>query len=319
MVAVAEEWDTSCMMVIHDGVLVGEWYWDGFTRHTDVENVFSVTKSVTSMLVGIAQADGDLNIDEKASKYISKWKNTPSKNVRIRNLISNNSGRFWSVDSDYGGLLYADNHTEYAVGLSQQFAPGTVWEYNNAAIQTLEAVLSNAVGQDLGEYAEEKLFERIGASASMGVDPSGNSLTYQGVRASCDDMARFGYLALREGRWKDKQVVPKQWVQNATKPSTNLNDAYGYMWWLNREGHVVQPSFPDRVEYDGQLVPAADEDVYSALGAFGQLVIVDPDEEYVIVRLQNVPDVNTALATSPDPTGVAQLQELLTAFEAAKI
>ena len=153
----------------------------------------------------------------------------------------------------------------------------------------------------------------------MNFDPSGNPLTYQGVSASCDDMARFGYLALRKGRWKGEQIVPRHWMKKATRPSTDLNDAYGYMWWLNREGHVVEPSFPARVEYDGQLVPEADKDVYAAIGAFGQLVIVDPDEEYVIVRLQNVPDLHAELAVNPDPIGMTQLRAIMTAFEEAQI
>ena len=319
MAAVAEGWGTSCMMVIHDGVLVGEWYWDGYDRHTKISNVFSATKSITSTLVGIAQDEGDLHINESAANYIDSWEDTPSEEVKIRHLLSNASGRFWSFESDYFGLMPAPDQTAYALGLQQQFEPGEVWEYNNAAIQTLATVLENATGENLADYAEEKLFEPIGASATIGFDPSGKPLAYQGLSASCDDMARFGYLALREGRWKNKQVVSKQWLKKATKSSTDLNDAYGYLWWLNREGNIVEPSFPERVEYEGQLVPAASDKVFTALGAFGQLVIVDPEEEYVIVRLENIPDVNAALATCPDPKGLSQLEEILTAFEAAKI
>jgi CubicO group peptidase (beta-lactamase class C family) len=319
MAAVAERFDSSCLMVIHDGVLVGEWYWDGFARDTDVTNVFSVTKSITSTLVGIAQEEGKLQIEQTAATYIPRWASTPSERVTIRNLISNDSGRFWSFESDYvTGLLPALDQTAYAIGLTQQFDPGTVWEYNNTAIQALEEVLSQSTEQDVGAYAQARLFEPIGATSRMISDPSGNSLTYQGVTASCDDMARFGYLALREGQWKGEQVVPKQWIQQATQPSTELNAAYGFMWWLNREGHVVQPSFPVRNEYDGQLVPGASEQLFVALGAFGQLIIVDPKDEYVVVRLQNVTDLNAALATSPDPVGVVQLREIVTAFEAAK-
>jgi CubicO group peptidase (beta-lactamase class C family) len=319
MAAVADASDSSCLMVIHDGVLIGEWYWDGFDRDTHVVNAFSSTKSVSSVLVGIAQEEGKLQIEQTASTYIARWVNTPSERVTIRNLISNDSGRFWSFESDYiTGLLPALDHTAYSIGLSQQFDPGTVWEYNNTAIQALEEILSQATGQDVAQYAQAKLFGPIGATARMTTDPSGNTMTYQGVTASCDDLARFGYLALREGQWKGEQLVPKQWIQQATQPSTELNSAYGYMWWLNREGHVVQPSFPARIEYDGQLVPGASEQLFFAVGAFGQLVIVDPKDEYVIVRLQNITDLNAAMATSPDPVGMTQLREIVTAFEAAK-
>ena len=64
----------------------------------------------------------------------------------MRNLLSNDSGRFWSLESDYGALVQARNRTRYAVGLTQQYAPGSAWAYNNAAIQVLEAVLRRATG-----------------------------------------------------------------------------------------------------------------------------------------------------------------------------
>src|SRR5690606_24377657 len=115
-----------------------------------------------------------------------------------------------------------------------------------------------------------------------------NTLVYQGLSTSCHDIARFGHLFARGGAWKSKQIVPSQWLAEATQPSTELNDAYGYLWWLNRTGHVVEPSFPARVEYDGQLAPAAPESMFAALGAFGQLVIVEPEDGYVVVRLQEV-------------------------------
>lgn len=320
MATVAEQFGSSCLVVIHDGVMVGEWYWDGFARDTKVANVFSVTKSVTSTLVGIAQEGASLQIEQPAASQIPRWAGTPSERVTVRNLISNDSGRFWSFESDYvTGLMPALDQTAYTIGLSQQFDPGTVWEYNNAAIQALEEVMSRSTGQDLGAYAQAQLFDKIGATARMTSDPAGNTLTYQGVTSSCADLARFGYLALREGKWKDEQVVPKQWIQDATQPSTELNSAYGYMWWLNREGHVVQPSFPGRIEYDGKLVPEASEQLFFAVGAFGQLVIVDPKDEYVIVRLQNVTDLNAALATSPDPVGMTQLRAIVTALEDAKV
>lgn len=320
LASVAEQMDTSCLVIIHDGVLVGEWYWNGFDRETDVVNVWSVTKSITSSLVGIAQEEGKLRIDQTVATYIPRWVGTRSETVTIRNIISNDSGRFWSFESDYiTGLVPALDQTGYAIGLSQQFDPGSVWEYNNAAIQTLEDVLSQATGEDVRTYAQTRLFEPIGATARIGSDPAGNAQTYIGVSASCADMARFGYLALRDGQWKGEQIIPKNWLKQATSPSTELNDAYGYMWWLNRKGHVVLPSFPLRNEYDGQLLPDSHDQVFAAVGAFGQSIIIDPKDEYVVVRLQNITDVNMAIATSPDPMGFAQMREIATAFEAAKV
>ncbi len=81
------------------------------------------------------------------------------------------------------------------------------------------------------------------------------------MSTSCHDIARFGWLMLNQGSWDGQQVVPQADVGEATAPSTDLNDAYGYMFRLNREGHVVEPTFPFRSEYDGRLVPASSESV----------------------------------------------------------
>lgn len=149
-------------------------------------------------------------------------------------------------------------------------------------------------------------------TSAMDMDGVGNTLTYQGVSASCRDLARFGYLYLRGGRWAGGvQVVPESWVSMSTTPSTPLNDAYGFMWWLNRDGHWILPSTPLRDEGDGKLVPDAPEEMFAAMGAFGQLVVVDPTTETVWVRLGP-----TDLG---DAAGIAKMKDLWAAFAAAQV
>ena len=127
--------DSSCLAVVRDGTLVGQWDWG--MAATAPREVFSITKSVTSALVGIAVRDGSLSLDDRVSTYVPEWRGTPSARVTVRNLLSNDSGRFWSQDTDYVALLQATDRTAYAIGLSQTHPPGTVWAYNNAAIQVL--------------------------------------------------------------------------------------------------------------------------------------------------------------------------------------
>lgn len=318
MVEIAEELDSTCLMVIHDGVLVKEWYAPGFGPDTVHDNLFSITKSVTGTLVGIAREKDMLDLDDEVSDFIEPWDDSASEDVTVRDLLANDSGRFWSFESDYMSMMMQADHTQYAIGLDQAVDPGDHWEYNNAAVQTLEAVLEEATGDDVEEFAQTRLFERIGMDATLARDPAGNPLLYQGMSTSCADIARFGYLMLRKGKWKNKQIVPEQWVKKATKSSTDLNDAYGFLWWLNREGHVVEPSFPLRSEYEGRLVPAGSQKLFFAAGAFGQFVAIDPEDEYVVVRLQNVTDIQEAFATDPDPVGIGKLNALMTAFEEAK-
>jgi len=289
----AEESGSTCLLVARHGEVAGEWYW-GDGSPTVPREVFSVTKSVTSTLVGIAQADGDLSVEDSAADYIPEWRGTDSEAVTVRNLLSNDSGRFWSTASDYGALLQAKDRTAYAVGLEQTDPPGTVWAYNNAAIQTLDEVIENATGQQTYEFAQERLFEPLGmTSTRMTLDASRQSTqAFFGLQSTCPDLERFGRLFLQEGEWDGEQIVPKAWVEDATgRSSQRLNAAYGLLWWVNRDGPLrdpvdaENPGLPPGVDKVGQLVPGAPEDMYAALGFGGQVVLVDPGSGTVVVRL----------------------------------
>lgn len=275
---------STCMAVVEDGRLVRDAYWNGSTADEQHE-VFSVTKSITSTLVGIAQAEGLLDVDEPASTYITEWKGTPSETVTIRQLVSNDSGRFWSLVSDYNDLLRAPDKTGFAIALAQEDPPASVWNYNNAAIQTLDAVISRATGMPTAEYARTRLFEPTGMRSTMSEDATGNTMTFMGLKASCLDLARFGYLLSQHGRWGDRQVVPSEWVDEATTPSTDLNQAYGFLIWLNQPGRVKTPI---GTEAQGPIWPAAPSDAFAALGLGGQTVLVLPDEGLVVTRIAGV-------------------------------
>jgi CubicO group peptidase (beta-lactamase class C family) len=284
---------STCFLVARQGQVVLERYWNGGRADLDRE-VFSVTKSVTSTLVGLAQADGALAVDEPASTYIEAWRGTPSESVTVRNLLANDSGRFWDPQSDYESLLQATDRTAYAVGLSQPEPPGTVWTYNNAAIQTLDAVLRSATGADPATFAQQRLFGPLGmAHSRMTPDASGHSTNaFFGMHSTCPDLARFGTLFAQEGQWAGEQLVPEEWVREATGDSSQrLNAAYGLLWWVNRRGPVRapidqdNPGLPPGVEGVGQLMPGAPERLFAALGFGGQVVLVDPDTDTVVVRL----------------------------------
>ncbi len=280
-------------MVVRDGKLAGEWYWGGSGPNT-VHDVYSATKSVASTLVGIAQDDAALQIGEPAADLIPAWQGTPSATVAIRDLLSMDSGRQWSFQSDYVDLLRASDRTAYAASLGQAAAPGTTWTYNNAAVQTLDAVLAQATGQDVATYAEQRLFVPLGMTHTrLGTDRAGNAQLFEGLQSTCRDLARFGVLMLDQGAWHGTQVVSKGWVQQATgRSSTSLNAGYGYLWWLNRKGTLASPFAAISVKAakhpastTGRIVPGAPSDLYWALGLGNQLIQVDPATKTVVVRL----------------------------------
>jgi CubicO group peptidase (beta-lactamase class C family) len=315
LAGVAERGRSNCLVVVRDGKLAGEWYFQGTGQDT-AQNVFSATKSVASILVGIAQDDGDLRIGDRASTWITEWKGTPSEAVTIRDLLSNDSGREWSTDTDYRRLLAATDRTAFAIGLKQAGPSGRVWAYNNSAIQTLERVLRKATGQDVTTFARRRLFEPLGMTrTTLTTDRAGNPQLFMGMQSTCRDMARLGVLMLDQGRWGGRQIVSADWVEESTgRSSTKLNAAYGHLWWLNRRGPVGNPLVATGARpadgpatRTGSLVPTAPDRLYWALGLGNQLIQVDPGTRTVVVRL------GPARRPQPPTFGPAEASKILDA------
>lgn len=277
LAADAEASGSRCLAVFRDGELVADWYWKGSEPATESE-AWSVTKSITATLVGIAQDEGHLDIDQPASDFITEWQGTESEGVTIRNLISNDSGRYHDNATDYGQMAaIAPDKTAFSIELGQEFDPGTDWVYNNAAIQTLEAALERATGVPVDEYAAEKLFSPIGMSSDMTFDRAGNTLVFMGMQSSCLDLGRFGLLYLRDGEWDGEQVLSEDFVAEATAPSQDLNPSYGYLWWLLGSG--------DRETAAGQGSLGDGASGYAALGLGDQVMAVFPDDDIVVTRM----------------------------------
>jgi CubicO group peptidase (beta-lactamase class C family) len=301
--AEAEAADSGCLAVVRDGELVLDEGW-GPGQPGDPRQAFSATKSITSVLTGIAQDEGDLSIEQPAADFIPEWADTPAGAVTVEDLLSNDSGREWSLALDYRDMaVQAPDKTQFAIDLEQTSQPGEVWAYNNSAIQTLSAVLEEATGQPATDLAAEQLLEPIGmADSTMTTDASGGALTFMGLQTTCQDLARFGLLMLHDGSWGGEQVVSAEYVQQATgEPSTDLVDNYGLLFWLNRTGRMASPTIATaataatgattetETETDTQMVPEAPDDVFWALGFQEQIVAVIPSEGIVAVRMGTTP------------------------------
>jgi CubicO group peptidase (beta-lactamase class C family) len=305
--AQARKGKSNCLVVVRDGKLAGEWYFHGTGPNT-TQDVFSATKSVASTLIGIAQDDGDLRVTDSASKWIPQWRGTPAAAVTLRNLLSMDSGRQWSVLTDYVRLLGARDRTSFAIGLRQTAAPGKLWAYNNSAVQTLDRVLQKATGENVTTFAARRLFAPLGMThTALATDAAGNAQMFEGIRSSCRDMARFGVLMLNQGRWGNRQIVSVNWVKAATgRSSTKLNAAYGYLWWLNRPGVMADVlaatslRAAERASKTGQLVPGAPGAMYWALGLGNQLVQIDPASRTVVVRLGSADPIPLSPTFGPD-------------------
>ena len=292
--AYAESIGSYCLLVVRDGQLVYERYWNGVDRNTP-NNSWSIAKSFTSVLVGIALTRGDIaSVDQPASDYIPSWVGTEKEAITIRHLLSMTSGLEFDFIGDYGSTVWSRDMSADALELPVAHPPGMVWEYNNRAVQVLETVLENAVGMDVEAYAEMHLFRRLGMRMTpvreegthWNRDPAGNVTTFMNVRASCRDMARFGLMLMREGQWQDGSIVDRDYVMEASRPSQDLNRAYGWLIWTN----AGTPAFGATGDaFDGTILPDAPADTFGAQG-FGQNFIdVIRSEDTVFVHMRNAP------------------------------
>ncbi len=308
--ATLERTGSTCVAVIKDGELVHDAYWNGGSEHGR-HRVYSITKSLTALLVGMAADDGVLEIDDLASEEIDEWRVGSATEVTVRDLLSMTSGRRWTAATDTRMIRDEADKTTYAVNLPQERAPGTKWVYDNSAVQALESVLDDIdETDDVTEIAQDRLLGPLGMRDTVwSRDQAGNALTFSGVESTCLDLARVGHLMLNRGAWDGKQIVSPGFVEQATRPSSSLNAAYGLLWWVNGKGRIVevlrQAGYPnDKPPYEGQLAPSVPDDAFWAYGYGDQYVAVVPSEGVVAVRLGARPATPDALTFEDFTRGV---------------
>lgn len=293
---------SSCVVVSQEGEVVVE-HSAGVDEPT---RAFSVTKSVTALLVGIAQDAGHLSINDPISRFVPEWVGTPSDSVTIRDILTNTSGREWDSRTDYRDMaMKAADKTSLAISLGQEAEPGTTWIYNNSAIQVLEAVLETATGMPVDEFAATALFQPLGmADSHIEQDDAGNANVFAGLWTTCGDLVRLGQMVLDDGAAPSgEQIVSRQFLEEATAaPSTELNAAYGYLWWLNHPGDAVTPEVATTGKggsIDGPIVPRAPEDTLWALGFNNQILAILPSQGVIAVRLGPKPPKDVDMSVRP--------------------
>ena len=269
----------SCMVVQEGKTIVGEWYWGGRTPQTLSEG-FSTMKSVTATLVGIAQTQKKLNIDQKASDFIKEWKGTASESITIRQLLSMTSGR----REVFNGNPLADNEL-LAINIGQETTPGTDWRYTNTTLQVLETVLERAVGGSVKSFAKKNLLTPLGMKSKFSEDGGSNMFMFAFWDTSCRDLAKLVQLYLQNGKWNNKQILSAEFVNDARTSSSALNQNYGLLWWLNREGTTKSTSATSQTRI-GPRYQNTPLDMFEAVGACGQSAMGFPTQNLIITFMR---------------------------------
>jgi CubicO group peptidase (beta-lactamase class C family) len=270
------------VVILRGGKLVAEQYWQGWDQARS-DTIYSASKSVTSTLVALAIQDGFIkNVDESAADFVPGWKGTPKADITIRHLLSMTSGL---KVAPAGAPKPGDDLFTDTAALPQQHAPGTYWVYNTPAYRMLVRIVEIAVHEPVQAYMERRLTGPLGMTRTRWqTSPApGGVNNYYWLEASTRDMARFGEFAAHKGRWNGKQIVLAAWFAEATRPSQDLNRAYGYLWWLNGQPSYMLPALRPTV-LQGQLWPECPPDMFAALGALDKKIYVVPSLDLVVVR-----------------------------------
>ena len=275
-----EEKNTKSFMILHNGKIVVESY---LNTHTSSSPWYwaSAGKTLTTAVIGIAQEEGLLNINNKVSDYIGTgWTSAPLEKenlITCKNLLSMTSGL-----DDLSDNISAEN-------LQCIAGAGERWAYHGVFLK-LQDVVSTTSNQTWISYFNTKLKDRIGMTGSW--VPFENTNGYWSTTRS---MARFGLLTSANGKWEDSQIVTENYLNDAKNTSQSLNKSYGYMWWLNGKSTYRLPQ--TQIEFTGSLIPNAPSDMYCALGKNDQKLYVVPSKNLVIIRMgESAEDSNFALS-----------------------
>lgn len=262
---------TKGFIILVDGKIVMENYFNGHSP-TIPWYWASAGKTLTSTVTGIAQQENLLNINNKVSDYLETgWTSAPlSKEhlITCKNLLSMTSG----LDDASDGV--APENLKYVADAGKR------WAYHNVFVK-LQDVVSKASGKTWDNYFNTKLRDKIGMTGSW--ITSGNNTVYWSTTRS---MARFGLLMLNKGKWENEIIVNETYFNEATTTSQNINQSYGYLWWLNGKTtyHLPQTQF----EFQGSLIPPGPNDMFMALGKNDQKIYVIPSKKMVVIRMGEV-------------------------------
>ncbi len=261
-------------LVIKDNQILHESYWNDYSEKSHT-NSFSMAKSIVGVLIGCAIQDGLIkSVNEPAVTYIPEYKSVIGDKITIQHLLTMSSGI--NFDESYGnpfGMMakayYGANIPELVKEYKPTDEPGKVFNYLGGNTLLLGFIVESVTQKKLAEYATEKLWQPIGSeySALWTTDDETNSeRSYCCFYSNARDFARLGKLYLDSGRWNGKQIVPVDYVLEATSPTLDMEGGhqYGYHWWY--------------LEYN-------EEPVFYARGIQGQYIFVRPQKNMIIVRL----------------------------------
>jgi len=261
-------------VILRHGKVISQGWWSPYRK--DLKHVmFSVSKSFTSVGVGIAIAENKLRLSDKVVSFFPQSRpDTLSmymKAMTVQDLLKMSTG----MNTD--PLFNVRGSTDWPkafMSATIEKKPGSVFKYNNMATFMLSAIVQKATGQKLLDYLKPRLFEPLGIK-NFTWDETREGYTFGaiGLKIQSEDMAKFGQMLLQKGKWNGKQIVPQSWVEEATSFQINSTDP----------GNTVAKEFNDWQQGYGYQFWRCRNNGYRADGLGGQFIIVLPEKDAVVV------------------------------------
>ena len=255
-------------LVIRNGAIVSETYY-GNDGPATLHDQFSITKSVVSTLIGIALDQGLIrevgqSLLELLPQYAVSDPADLHHQMTLEHILTMTSGLDWSeTNAEFRALYQSDDWPGFMLALPVAEAPGTKFSYCSGCSHLLVAVLERVVEKGTLQFAQQNLFQPLGITGeSWERDADGVPIGGWGLRLTPRDMAKLGYLFLRQGQWAGRQIVSRGWVAVATRQHTSTDGdfGYGYQWWIDPDGKA-----------------------FAAHGRDGQLIYVRPELDLIVV------------------------------------
>lgn len=270
--------NSKSFMLLKDGKIVLEKYFGTFVQDS-AWYWASAGKSLTAFLVGQAQAEGLLNIQDKTSDFLGTgWTSAPPDKeamITLWHQLTMTSG----LDDTFipiPGQPDPNTCTD-PVCLNYLADAGTRWAYHTGAYRLLQDVIAEASGMTINQFTKAHVLDRTGMKGLWLQD-----VFYSYTR----DMARFGLLTQAQGVWDGDTLLHDQaYFQAMTHSSQDFNKSYGYLWWLNGQSSFMVPAL--QFVFPGKLIPNAPDDMIAALGKNDQKIHVVPSKGWVVVRMGN--------------------------------
>ena len=283
--------NTRAFIVLKDGKIVLENYWGNNIQNTGPfdknSNWYwaSAGKTLTAFLVGIAQDNGLLSVEDKSATYLGNgWTNLTANQeslIKIKHQLTMTTGLDYEVD---------DLNCTTPNCLNYKDTPGTSWFYHNATYTLLKDVIENSSGITYNDFTNQKVKMKIGMGGSW-IQSNYNNIYWSTSR----DMARFGLLILNEGVW-DEQVIlnDANYFSNMINTSQQINESYGYLWWLNGKDSLIPPGIT--IPIQTSLASNAPDDLIAGMGKNGQYLDVIPSQNLVIIRMGEAPNADNLVS-----------------------